>query len=146
MRYKILIVAFMVIFTAGCTLEDLDKLKYMGTQENKNQDVRIINFETEKYAYGSHENLKATVKIESAIKAGGKARLIGIKPHTYHHIDNTKRLDLNKGENKIVFNVKTPHCTSGCGGVYPGPYDITIQLSLNDTVVAESTKTIELVS
>lgn len=142
----LLLVAFMVISAAGCVQDDMDDKEIERQENNQVQDVRIINFDTDKETYGSHENLKATIGIDSTTKSEISARLLGIKPYSYPHIDKTERLSLSEGENQVVLNVNTPHCTSGCGGVYPGPYDITIQLILNNTVVAESTKTIELVS
>lgn len=143
-----LILAFFVIFTAGCIQQkNVTENPEIEMQENNDIDnVQISSFETDKEVYGSHENLEATIQLESAKETELKARLIGIIPYNFAHIDESKTLNLTQGKNEIVFNTKTPHCTSGCGGVYPGPYELTIELVADDEVVANSNTTIELVN
>jgi hypothetical protein len=69
----------------------------------------------------------------------------GIKPYNYAYINESKTLNLKRGENEIVFLARTPYCTSGCGGVYPGLYDLYAEVFMNDEKIANTTTKINLV-
>ncbi len=115
-------------------------------QQQNIADVNILSFETDKKTYGSYEEIKITAVVKSHIQMQDiTARLTGIKPYNYAYIDKSKVIDINSGKNEITFVVKTPHCTSGCGGVYPGPYSVNIELIAGEEVLASSGTTIDLV-
>jgi hypothetical protein len=113
--------------------------------EPETVQVEIKDFTTDKDIYGSNEELRAssTVLSPGGIK-GVMIKLIGIKPNNYAYINSSQTVDLNSGENEIIFIVITPHCTSGCGGVYPGPYDLNVEVFVEEKLVASSTVSITL--
>ncbi|MFP4523829.1 MAG: hypothetical protein ACLFO2_00740 [Candidatus Woesearchaeota archaeon] len=144
----LLLLSAIMVLTAGCVQEDpVDEggavQESSGSHDTPSFDV--IRFETDNETYGSHEDLEAVVTLESTtgVRNAG-ARLVGIQPYNNPYIDERRIVNLTKGENRIAFEATTPHCTSGCGGVYPGPYDLVFELFVNDTVIANTTKTIEL--
>ncbi len=109
-------------------------------------DIIIMEFETDKGVYGSHEEMEISAVIASPRNVGNvSVRLTGIKPYSYAYIDDSRTTDLDAGENKLTFFARTPYCTSGCGGVYPGPYSISLELFIGESLVSSSNKTIELV-
>jgi hypothetical protein len=113
----------------------------------KLQAVEITKFTTDKEKYGSYEEMKIYVTIKSSKNFGNvKVNVFGIKPHNYAYINDSKIVNLTTGENEIIFSEKTPYCTSGCGGVYPGPYNLHAEVFLDEKLISTSFTTIELVS
>lgn len=111
-----------------------------------NPNIQITEFKTDKSTYSSYEEMKIFVKLKSSEDLENvNVKVWGIKPRNYAHINDSKTVSLKKGENEIVFNAKTPYCTSGCGGVYPGPYDLFLEVWFNGEIVASATSTINLV-
>ncbi len=142
---------FISFIIAGCmqqqNMNNTGKTESEDSNSQSISDVNILSFETDKKIYGSYEEIKVTAVVKSHIQIQDiNARLTGIKPYNYDYIDKSKVVDINSGEKEIIFFVKTPHCTSGCGGVYPGPYSIDIELTAGEEVLASSSTTIELVS
>lgn len=118
-------------------------------QNNKQDEsfVQIINFTTDKKTYSSFEEMKIFVKLISKKDLENVTlKVWGIKPRNYAYINESKTLNLKKGENEIIFLAKTPYCTSGCGGVYPGPYDLFLEVESESKIVAKSSLTINLIS
>ncbi len=99
----------------------------------------LVSVHTDKAAYGTGETLKATVAVSSPVAMDATIRLWGIRPSLTTHIDIVKRVRLVKGGNSIVFEAVTPRCTSGCGGVYPGPYEVVAELTAANRIVSAST-------
>ncbi len=131
---QMLVFVFISFILAGCM------------QQQNIPDVNILSFETDKKTYGSYEEIKVTAVVKSPIQMQDiNARLTGIKPYNHAYIDESKVIDINSGENEIIFRAKTPYCTSGCGGVYPGPYSVDIELTAGEDVLASSGTIIELV-
>lgn len=120
------------------------ELKQTSVQEIPNAE--IIKFATNKKTYGSYEEMKISVIVRSSKNFQAKVNVSGIKPHSHAYINDSRLVNLTTGENEITFFEKTPHCTSGCGGVYPGPYDLNVEIFVKETLVADSITTINLVS
>ncbi len=111
-----------------------------------NTKVKIAEFNTDKDNYSSYEEIKLGVNLiaETEIK-NAEIRITGIKPYQIAYIKETKVADLPKGESTILFEAQAPSCTSGCGGVYPGPYNISAEIFVEDTLIGSETTKIELV-
>ncbi|MGM5488427.1 MAG: hypothetical protein ACQESG_05750 [Nanobdellota archaeon] len=153
-KTHIFVVLLMLVFT-GCVNEEPNIVSEERNQasEERNQaseegnqasDIEIMSFSTDNKTYGSYEKVNANAIVRSSADQTITARLSGIKPHTNPYIDESKIINLSEGENEIHFTATTPHCTSGCGGVYPGPYQLTLEL-LHGTVTSKNI-TIELIS
>jgi hypothetical protein len=114
--------------------------------EVKQGKVEITEFKADKPVYSSHEkieleiNLIAETEVENA-----EIKITGIKPHQVAYIKEEKIVDLPKGETTISVEAQAPSCTSGCGGVYPGPYDINAEVLIEEVIIDSWTTTIELV-
>jgi hypothetical protein len=105
-----------------------------------------VTVDTEKDVYGSQELVRMSVVVDSpADLAGATISVQGIRPGNYAHINQTRPVELKGGENRFILIGRTPYCTSGCGGVYPGPYEVTAELAIGGWAVSNST-TITLVS
>lgn len=113
---------------------------------SNNKDlIEITEFETDKNNYKSQETIIVTLNVFSPEDIEQtKIKLTGIRPYNYAYIDSSKRINLKKGDNKIVFEEKAPYCTSGCGGVFPGPYDLEAGIFINQTLITSEQKTITL--
>jgi hypothetical protein len=113
--------------------------------ETKNRQIEILNFTTDKKTYGSYEEMKILVLLKSPKDVENVTiNVFGIRPRVYAYVNESKIVNLKEGENEIVFLAKTPYCTSGCGGVYPGPYDLYAKVFFNGKEVTNSTTTINL--
>ncbi len=116
--------------------------------ENADLNAEIsLSVSTGKEEYGSHEEAVITViataseGIESAV-----VKIWGVAPYSKNYIESEKTVDLNEGENLIEFVETTPYCTAGCGGVYPGPYDLHASVEANGKELAGAKTTITLAS
>ncbi len=116
--------------------------------ENTDFNAEInLSVSTEKEVYGSHEDVAITVAaIVSKSVKGVTIKVRGITPYRINYIESEKTVDLNEGKNHVEFVETTPHCTAGCGGVYPGPYDLHASFELNGKEMAEAKTTITLTS
>ncbi|MCX6801549.1 MAG: hypothetical protein NT067_00395 [Candidatus Diapherotrites archaeon] len=115
-------------------------------QENTALQVQITGFSTDKNVYSSSQQLKASIVLNASKGAGGiTARLHGINANGSDKVDETKTIDVNAGHNTIEFLETTPYCTAGCGGVFPGPYDLFFEVSDESGLLAQASATIELV-
>jgi hypothetical protein len=108
--------------------------------------IEILSFSTDKNTYSSHEEMKILLLLKSSKEIENiTVNVWGIKPYNYAYINESKTLNLKRGENEIVFLARTPYCTSGCGGVYPGLYDLYAEVFMNDEKIANTTTKINLV-
>ncbi len=99
-----------------------------------------LSITTCKETYYSREQAEVTVKIISPeTTTNSVVRVHGIRPFSRNYIEEEKTVDLKKGENTIVFFVTMPFCTSGCGGVYPGPYDLHAVLENGEELAISKT-------
>jgi len=125
--------------TQEATLEETPQLE--GTVTG----VQISEFTLNKETFSSNDEVQATIVIETGMEiTGASARLYGIKASGINRIDSLNITDLLEGKNTVEFNTKTPNCTTGCGGVYPGQYGLTVEIIKDGEVLATSTKTIGL--
>lgn len=116
-----------------------------GPKKDGHEGITIISFQTDKKTYLSYEEVIISAVIDSPEKIDGlNLRVYGIRPYSYNYLDQHKDVDLAAGKNQVILSAKTPYCTSGCGGVYPGPYSLTLDLSKGDHLIASSSLTITL--
>jgi hypothetical protein len=116
------------------------------TKNTINQKVEIVSFETDKKVYRSNEEMKIFVFLKSSKEFENvTVNVYGIIPRAYAYINESKTVNLKNGENRIVFQTKTPYCTSGCGGVNPGSYDLYVKVFIDGKEVTNSTTKINLV-
>jgi hypothetical protein len=109
--------------------------------------ISIVSFSSDKPTYGSSEQMVFSVVLNSSGPAENAViNIFGIKPYRYAYINDTKLVALESGINIINFTETAPYCTAGCGGVYPGPYEIHANIFVGDVLVANATTTITLVS
>ena len=110
-------------------------------------DVEIsLSISTDKEEYGSNEEAIITV-IASASKGieNVTVKVWGITPYSKNYIESEKTIDLEKGENTITFVETTPYCTVGCGGVYPGSYELYASVEFNGKKLAKTETIITLI-
>ncbi len=147
---KIFIIFFLILFAFGLLaagfFKDFGFLE-VKEKETRIEDIEIVEFKTDKEIYGSYEKITFFIKIFSPenIK-NAKIEILGIKPYQYAYINELKILDLLRDENNIEILSQTPYCASGCGGVYPGPYNIELFVFVEEKPITESELTISLVS
>ncbi len=116
-------------------------------EDENNEKIEILSFETGKATYSSYENITFFISIKSpSNKEGVTLSIKGIKPYNRAYINLKEAIELKKGLNNLSFSDKTPHCTSGCGGVYPGPYDINLNVMEGNKTISNDTLTINLIS
>jgi len=108
-----------------------------------------INISSDQDSYKSGTKANITVKIDSSGKLNNvKIRVYGIKPVGFHvsryKLDDTEILNLTPGINvkSTIYNL--PECIS-CSGVRAGAHEIRAELTYTDTILYNSTKTIELI-
>jgi len=127
-------------------LPEVKNSEKIETNQKETQENLIIkDFATDKKTYKSREELKVSLIILNTGEVKeATVRLTGIKPYNHAYINSSKAIDLISGENEIIFTEITPYCTSGCGGVYPGPYNLDIEMFTEESLVASSTISINL--
>lgn len=135
----LILFVFGIIFTEAIFTND-------NTISEEKQNIEITEFQTDKNTYSSHEDLEISLQITSSRDIQATAKIKGIQPFNRAYIENSKEINLKEGENEITFNEKTPRCTSGCGGVSPGEYDISIEIWDDNEIIGSLTTTINLVS
>lgn len=116
--------------------------------ENAGLNAEIsISVSTDKEEYGSHEEaaIAVTANASKSVK-GVTVKVWGITPYSKNYLESKKTVDLKEGENLIEFFETTPYCTAGCGGVYPGPYDLHASIELNGKEITRAKITIILAS
>jgi len=122
------------------------KLNQIFAESNEPQ-LQITEFKTDKNTYSSYEEMKISLKLKSSEDLENVTIVVwGIKPRNYAYVNVSKNVDLKKGENEFFISAKTPRCTSGCGGVYPGPYELNAEVWFNGKALANSNLRINLVS
>ena len=115
-------------------------------QDTLPSNVEIYDFKTDKNAYGSNEDIEFSLIISSQDELKSAVITIsGIKPSQRAYINESVYLDINPGENPIMVSSQTPFCTKGCGGVYPGPYEIKAEVLIGGSLITHSSLTINLI-
>lgn len=108
--------------------------------------VEITNLQLDKDKYGSHETVNLTTSVRSNVEGEFLIKVHGIAPLGYEHVKKEESITLHPGDNKIKTEFKTPRCTSGCGGVKPGDYNIFVEIQKGNETLANASTTITLVS
>jgi len=110
-------------------------------------EIEIKEFKTDKENYGSHEKVQFSVKIWSKKDIDeAEIKITGIQPYQRFYINKAKITSLTAGENIFYIEAETPYCTSGCGGVYPGPYDVYASIFIGGKLIQSAENSINLVS
>jgi hypothetical protein len=98
-----------------------------------------ISVSTDKEEYTSYEEIKIVVSAVSSKEIeNATVKVWGITPYSRNHIESEKKVQLNEGETVIEFTETAPACTSGCGGVFPGPYNIKVLIQKDETELANA--------
>ncbi len=105
---------------------------FSGEKTDLNGVEISLSILTDRNEYGSNEEAVITVVANSSKNIeGAVVKVWGIAPYGSNYIEVQKIFDLIEGENRAKFVAETPYCTSGCGGVYPGPYDLYASIEYN---------------
>ena len=120
------------------------------TEEDKEPgeyEIEIKEFKTDKETYGSYEEIQISLKVFSKNEIKDvEIKIKGIQPGRYAYINEFKVVNLAEGENAVFFEAQMPYCTSGCGGVFPGPYDIYANIFVEEDLIESAITTINLIS
>jgi len=110
-------------------------------------EIEIKEFKTDKENYGSYEKIQFSVKISSKKDIENvEIKITGIQPYQHPYINKSKITNLTAGENISYIEAETPYCTSGCGGVYPGPYAVYASIFIDGELIISAEKSINLVA
>jgi len=102
-----------------------------------------ITLSTDKGLYHSGEIIHITVSINSPIEIENVTiRFYGIYSRRYR-LDQTKVVDLDKGENNVTLDYNAPRCY-GCSGISPGTYQISADVIFNGENLVNSTVDVEI--
>jgi len=89
-----------------------------------------VSIRTDKASYNSSEPITISVSVRSMGCAGSASlAVLGIRPSSTAYINQSITAMVAPGVNAFSFNATAPRCTRGCGGVYPGPYNITAEVN-----------------
>ena len=109
-------------------------------------EIEILEFSTDKNTYASNEEIKASLVVESSEQVNAvKVNLLGVLVGGTYRVSAEREMDLAMGEKRIEISAMTPYCTSGCGGVHPGEYDVKVEIEKDWEVLAEASLKINLV-
>jgi len=110
-------------------------------------EIEIKEFKTDKENYGSYEKIQFSVKISSKKDIENvEIKITGIQPYQRPYINKSKITNLAAGENIFYIEAETPYCTSGCGGVYPGPYAVHASIFIDGELIVSAENSINLVA
>ena len=107
-------------------------------------EIAITSLSLDKEEYGSKENIVFSLTVNASQEIETNLTLKGIKPRTYYYLNKLEKTSLEQGLNELSLNATTPSCTSGCGGVKPGEYEVKAEILVNETILAEANTTITL--
>jgi len=115
----------------------------LGCETAQLSSVSEIDLTTDKEIYHSGEIIHITTLINSPVELTNTTiRFYGIYAERYR-LDQTKSVDLNKGENNITLDYNAPKCY-GCSGISPGTYKINTDVAYNGETLANSSIDIEI--
>ena len=104
--------------------------------------IDVVNLTTDKELYHSGEIINITADIGSPFPLNNvSVRFYGIYSRGYR-LDQTKIVDLKKGQNTVNLNYIAPRCY-GCSGISPGTYKVNINISYNK-ISTNISKSIEI--
>lgn len=123
-----------------CTPEPTPK-----ENESEPPELQILSFSAEGSSYGSNEMAVFMLSVNSSQKIKNVQVLLkGVKPYNNYYMEASETYALTNDLNELSIGAQTPHCTSGCGGVKPGDYDVTVEIKINGELKASATTTINL--
>lgn len=132
--------------TIAADRNDVKKANETGQAIDEEVKVSVFSFSSNKKTYGSNEQMAISLLLESSKRVENvRVRVFGIKPYGHAYVDRTEHVNLSVGKNEITMTAETPYCTAGCGGVYPGPYDIYVNVFIGDVLAANARTTITLI-
>ncbi|RLC74186.1 MAG: hypothetical protein DRI61_17110 [Chloroflexi bacterium] len=103
--------------------------------QTEEKTLSLEKFSADKEVYHSSELMKLTVEIHSSSELKNVSIVVkGINGR----LNQKKTLDLNEGTTKISFAYKLPRCNV-CGGIRAGNYDLTCEVTYDDTKLEKST-------
>lgn len=115
--------------------------------KDKELVIQISSFELNKEVYSSYEDVSFKIVIDSSSRVdNAELNIKGIKLRNIYYLHVSEAIDLKKGTNNFLLRATTPRCTSGCGGVNPGDYELVASLVINESVFSEIESIITLVS
>ncbi|MFT4303985.1 MAG: hypothetical protein ACMXYG_05435 [Candidatus Woesearchaeota archaeon] len=124
----------------GIRIVDQDK-----SSINLDNQIEIIEFKSDKEVYSSREDIKFTLIFNSNIENKELSLNInGIRPINYEYIKLFQIYKLKLGRNEVKMTGTAPYCTTGCGGVTPGAYEIIATLKDEEMVIAQKSTVINL--
>ena len=98
---------------------------------------------TDKELYHSGEIIHITANINSPMELNNiTIRFYGIHASRYR-LDQTKIVNLYKGNNNITLDYNAPRCY-GCAGINPGTYEICTDVIYNGKSLANATINVEI--
>lgn len=113
---------------------------FLGQKETHTASDVEVMMSTDKGVYGSNEQVLIRVMVLSPSNLSNVTfNIWGIRPGNTAHINQSRVVNLKQGPNDFVIPATTPHCTSGCGGVYPGPYKIFAELWFDGEMAGANT-------
>lgn len=124
----------LVLFLIGCETQ----AQVQNSEPIIAPSVDKINLKIDKDLYHSGENIHIDARIDSEMALNNvSVRFYGIYASRYR-LDQTKKADLNVGENLVSLDYKAPACY-GCAGIKPGTYKISADVIYgNETLVSSS--------
>ncbi len=139
-------------FTAdGTCASDLNNQVPLQTDINNTNPESLPKIElsvsTDKNVYSSNEDISVRLEVlcEKELPEV-TVRIQGIKPKSYAYISESRLVSLGEGINILEFFDQIPACTGGCGGVYPGFYDVNAVVEFEGNILASAKTTIELIN
>jgi hypothetical protein len=121
-----------------------DAMAAVAATEEKTFELSII---TDKEVYDEGDSINVTLVIDSPIDVDrAEFTLNAVKDKRgYWEIRESEEMGLSEGKNSIEFNERLPSCSS-CSGVAEGEHEIEAILTFkNETPIANTTTTIELI-
>jgi len=132
--------------TPAPTPEETPDLNAGVAEPKEGLEVKITEFFIDKNTYASSEPVNAVLVVRSSEQVNGvKVKLLGVFVRGTYRVSVERKMDLAMGEKRVELNARTPYCTSGCGGVHPGEYEIKVEIEKGGEILAESSLKINLV-
>ena len=138
MKKTIILGLLILIFITACGIQG----NFLAEPDSE-PSIKIISLNTDKELYHSGEMIHITSNINSQTVLNNiSVRFYGILSRIYR-LDQTKIVDLNKGENTITLDYQAPRCY-GCSGINPGTYQITADVIYDNEILTNNSINIEI--
>lgn len=128
----------LLIFIIGC-----ETIQLRAPDEISSFSLDEINLATDKELYHSGEMMHIAFDINSPVAINNlSVRFYGIHAGNYR-LDQTKIVNLTKGENTIRIDYNAPSCY-GCAGISPGIYQISADVIYDEEILTNTSVDIEI--